>query len=85
MNQTSLLKVKEILMRITLKESVLEEKKRWLHSFLYYVESSQLWTDKSFDPINLLIKYYKCLALFEHWRYRSVEAVEATANYSTPW
>lgn len=47
-------------MRITLKESVLEEK-RVGFAFLknYYVESSQLWTDKSFDPINLLIKYYK--------------------------
>lgn len=69
-------------MRITLKESVLEDKGDGFSFF--FIACSQLRTDKSFDLINL-IKYYKRLGLYEHWRYRSVKTVKITANYSTPW
>lgn len=71
-------------MRITLKENVLEKKRDGFTVF-FIMQRVLNCGLQSFDPINLLIKYYKCLGLFEHWRHRSVKTVEATANYCIPW
>lgn len=63
--KSSLLNIREILIQNHFFKKCFRRQIRWLHIFFYYTDGSQLWTDKSCDLIKLLIKYYKCLDLYE--------------------
>lgn len=60
-----LLMVREVLIENHFLKKCFREKIRWFHISFYYPDGSPLWSHKNFDLINLLIKYYKCLVLYE--------------------